>query len=433
MKFGSVCSGIEAATVAWQPLGWEAAWLAEIEKFPSAVLAHHYGPAPGRKGVENLGDMTKIAVRITAGEVESPDIFTGGCPCQAFSVAGLRKSLGDSRGQLSLEFCRIADAIDARRRCLGQPECIIIYENVPGMLSADGNAFGCFLAGLAGEDDEIKPPGGKWTNAGVVVGPSRTVAWRVLDAQFFGLAQRRKRVWVVASARQDVDPAAILFEREGMQWHPGKGDEAGQDAAREVACCLKARGGLSLKPDHETYITGQEVVPYDLFQVTAPLNRQERDEKSPCHTLARDNAAHAAVVCFPWQAGGTQQFKVGDDKAGALTKCQTLAVASFAQNQAGEVRESDVANTLGTNANASGRNTPMIRSGPFVRRLTPSECEKLQGFPVSYTQIPWRKKPAESCPDGPRYKALGNSWAVPCARWIGQRIISHLAQEDYLR
>ena len=222
MRFGSVCSGIEAASVAWHPIGWEAAWLSEIEPFPSAVLKHHYPDVP------NLGDMTALPDRIASGEVEAPDLFCGGTPCQAFSVAGLRKSLDDSRGNLSLVFCEIANAIDAVRTTGELPPAIIFWENVPGVLSTKDNAFGCFLAGLAGEDGAVEPPGGKWTNAGCVFGPQRTVAWRVLDAQHLGVAQRRRRVFVVASAREGFDPAAVLFEFQGVRRDSAPSREAGQ-------------------------------------------------------------------------------------------------------------------------------------------------------------------------------------------------------------
>jgi len=211
MKFGSVCSGIEAASVAWHPLGWKAAWLSEIEPFPSAVLNHHYPDVP------NLGDMTTLPERILSGEVEAPDVFCGGTPCQAFSFAGLRQSLDDARGNLSLTFVGIANAIDQVRSVQQSNPSIVFWENVPGVLSTKDNAFGCFLGALAGEDDALVPPGGRWTNAGFIDGPQRAVAWRVLDAQYFGVAQRRRRVFVVASARADFDPAAVLFEFEGVR------------------------------------------------------------------------------------------------------------------------------------------------------------------------------------------------------------------------
>lgn len=144
MKYGSVCSGIEAASVAWEPLGWQPAWFAEIEAFPSAVLATHW------PDVANLGDMTKIAAAVRAGVVEAPDVLVGGTPCQAFSIAGLRNGLEDERGQLTLSYVELANAIDAKRRERGEPESIIVWENVPGLLNSKDNAFGCFLAGLAG-------------------------------------------------------------------------------------------------------------------------------------------------------------------------------------------------------------------------------------------------------------------------------------------
>jgi DNA (cytosine-5)-methyltransferase 1 len=239
IRFGSVCSGIEAASVAWHPLGWQTAWLAEIEPFPSAVLAHHY------PGTPNLGDMTTIARRILTGEVEAPDVFAGGTPCQAFSVAGLRKSLDDARGNLSLKFVELADAIDHVRARRGDAECVVFWENVPGVLSTPDNAFGCFLAGLAGEDEPLQPPGKRWANAGCVYGPRRAVAWRTLDAQYFGVAQRRRRVFVVASARNGFDPAQVLFEWEGVRRDLAPRRSQAEDAAGTIAGGSRERGGYS--------------------------------------------------------------------------------------------------------------------------------------------------------------------------------------------
>lgn len=237
MRFGSVCSGIEAASVAWGPLGWEAAWLSEIEKFPCEVLKHHYPDVP------NLGDMTKLPEMILSGQVEAPDLFCGGTPCQAFSVAGLRQSLSDARGNLSLIFCEIADAIDHMRSVRGAHPSIVFWENVPGVLNTKDNAFGCFLGALAGEDDALIPPGGRWTNAGFVDGPQRAVAWRVLDAQYFGVAQRRRRVFVVASARADFDPAAVLFEFDGVRRDIAPSRETGK-VAPTIPSRSTAGGGL---------------------------------------------------------------------------------------------------------------------------------------------------------------------------------------------
>jgi len=227
MRYGSLCSGIEAASVAWEPLGWQPAWFAEIEPFPSAVLAHHWPHVP------NHGDMTQLVGKILNGSVEAPDVLVGGTPCQAFSVAGLRGSLDDERGNLTLVLIRILDAIDFIRARNGQPPCILVWENVPGVLNTKDNAFGCFLGGLAGENLPLEPAGKKWTNAGAVLGPTREIAWRVLDAQFFGVPQRRRRIFAVASARA-IRPAEILFERQGQAGHPAAGSEAGQDPAAFV-------------------------------------------------------------------------------------------------------------------------------------------------------------------------------------------------------
>lgn len=242
ITFGSVCSGIEAASVALGPLGFVPAWLSEIDPFASAVLAHHYPAVP------NLGDMTAIARRVLAGDVAAPDVLCGGTPCQAFSVAGLRNSLADARGNLTLKFVELADAIDHVRLARGEPAAGILWENVPGVLSTKDNAFGCFLAGLAGEDEPLQPPGGRWANAGAVYGPARSVAWRTLDAQYFGVAQRRRRVFVVASARNGLDPAAVLFEWDGM-----RRDTAPSREAWKVAPTIPSRstGGGGLGTDFD--------------------------------------------------------------------------------------------------------------------------------------------------------------------------------------
>jgi len=184
ITYASVCSGIEAPSAAWHPapLAWKPLWFSEIEPFPKAVLAHRYPDVP------DLGDMTTLPARILAGEVPAPDVFIGGTPCQSFSVAGLRKGLADPRGQLTRTFVEIIDAIDTVRSAAGKPPVVAVWENVPGVLSDKDNAFGNFLGALCGEDDALLPAGPKWTNAGSVLGPRRSLAWRVLDAQHFGVA-----------------------------------------------------------------------------------------------------------------------------------------------------------------------------------------------------------------------------------------------------
>ena len=307
MKYGSVCSGVEAATVAWHPLGWEPKFFSEIEKFPSEVLQHHYPDVP------NYGDMTEFKEWPN----DSIDLLVGGTPCQSFSVAGLRKGLEDPRGNLMLTYLAMAD------RC--KPKWIV-WENVPGVLSSNGGRdFGTFLAALG------------------QIGYG--FAYRVLDAQYFGVAQRRRRVFVVGYLGDWRRAAAVLFERESMSGHPAPSRETRE----EIAQCLTTRTGSAYDPTTETL-----PIAYDTTNITSPTNGSNPKPNDPVFTLA------------------------------------------------------------------SGQHPPLLT--PHVRRLTPTETERLQGFPDNYTQIAWRNKEAEDCPDGPRYKAMGNSMAVPVMRWIGERI-----------
>jgi DNA (cytosine-5)-methyltransferase 1 len=361
MRYLSICSGIEAASVAWHPLGWEPVGFAEIEPFPSAVLAHHWPDVP------NLGDMTNFH----AWNIARPDLLVGGTPCQAFSVAGLRKGLADARGNLSLVFCEMADHFD--------PEWVI-WENVPGVLSSKDNAFGCFLAGLCGADDPLVP-NGKWSSAGVVSGPKRTVAWRVLDAQFFGVAQRRRRVFVLAvRGAGNFRCAEALFPvGEGVFWDSPPRREAGQGSTYDIAPCIAASGrGFERTGDTR----GQDcLIPHTVGSLCA--------DSHPIAFSCKDHGFYQPAVAT-------------DLYNGAI--------------------DGDVTHSIQVgNGNAMG-GVPSAITSMQVRRLTPTECERLQGFPDGHTLIPWRNKPAEDCPDGPRYKALGNSMAVPVMRWIGERI-----------
>jgi len=482
MRFGSVCSGIEAASVAFNQLGWDAAWFSEIEPFPSAVLAHHY------PDVTNVGDMTKVADMVRNLEIEAPDMLCGGTPCQAFSVAGLRNSLDDARGNLSLTFCEIANAIDSTRSLHGGQPTIVFWENVPGVLSTKDNAFGCFLAGLAGESDELVAPGGKWTDAGYVSGPQRTIAWRTLDAQYFGLAQRRRRVFVVASAREGFDPAKVLFEFDGVRRDTAPSREARESVAQGVefdpsggrftdvnptlntrakdgpirnqlagaalvpaiAQCLTTRTGQRYDPETETetilpafgFAQNQrdEVLVMDVAGALAaePVAKQQTyiafsrnddgsdaTEELSLTLRVAGNADGMMAVALPIntqiamrhnQLGESTGFGIGgeSDPAFTLTKGHSHAVAY---------------NIYGGNKRADrpegGFYVKQEETPPAmqVRRLTPTECERLQGFQDGYTNVPYRGKPAA---DGNRYKALGNSWAVPVVNWIGRRIQAHI-------
>lgn len=417
MIYGSICSGIEAATVAWEPLGWKAAWFSEIEAFPSAVLAERWPE------VVNLGDMTKIAAAVRAGEVQAPDVMVGGTPCQAFSIAGLRNGLSDARGQLTLSYVELANAIDDKRIERGEEEAIFVWENVPGVLTSHDNAFGCFLAGLAGEGCELKPSGGKWTHSGCVYGPQRTIAWIVKDAQYFGVAQRRKRVFVVASARKGFDPCQVLFESEGVRRDtpPSREPQTAVAAltARGVGTCgaddnqaqaghLLAFGGGNTggNIDVAACLTAKgqridfEVETFAVHGIQDPDTNLEL-----AHTLGRNHGQENAIFSEPF----------------------TLAIRGRNEGSTVEIRNDGVANALLTpNGGRAGMGVGAISWGMQVRRLMPVECERLQGFPDSHTLISWRGKEATECPDGPRYRAIGNSMAVPVMRWIGERIAAAL-------
>lgn len=429
MRFGSVCSGIEAASVAWNPLGWRAAWFSEIEAFPSAVLAHY-------PDVPNLGDMSTLPERIRCGEVEAPDVFCGGTPCQAFSVAGLRRSLDDARGNLSLTFCEIANAIDAVRLPRGKQPAVVFWENVPGVLNTKDNAFGCFLAGLAGEDDPLIPPGKKWSNAGAVYGPKRAIAWRVLDAQYFGVAQRRRRVFVVASARTGFDPAAVLFEFDGVRRDTAPSREAGQGAAGGAGAGAavgfqSSQSGVRLVDTHATLDANNGPRRHNgvITMAHGQGGAEIGFDRGP--TLTCNHEAPIAAYCFSAKDHGAdaQQDLAPTLRAGGHAGSHANAGVMPAVAVTGQITHAlnTANNGKGSSEDGTGRGVPTIATTTMqVRRLTPRECERLQGFPDDYTLITVRGKPAA---DGPRYKALGNSWAVPNVRWIGQRIADFLDAE----
>lgn len=506
MIYGSVCSGIEAASLAWEPLGWSPAWFAEIEPFPSAVLAHHW------PHVTNLGDMTKIATAVLKGDVVAPDILVGGTPCQAFSVAGAREGLADDRGFLTIKYVELANAIDQKRAAAGAVPCITVWENVPGVLSSKDNAFGAFLGFLAGEDCELVPPGKKWENAGCVLGPQRAIAWRILDAQYFGVAQRRRRVFVVASAREGFDPAKVLFEPEGVRRDSAPSREAGKavaaltangvgtcgaddnqgqsghliaqhldvdcigtltagfgkvgapevDAytcipwANHVAGTLNANGkaaGSATQQDAEAGMLvvhgtqdpdtnvelahtlgrnqGQEnalLLPFDTTQVTSSQNRSNPKYGDPCHPLAAN--AHVPAVCITGDITRTLKAEGFDASEDGTGRGRPIVTAFSAKDYGADATEGLTPTLRAGNShhgNANSGNWMAIQQEMQVRRLTPVECERLQGVPDGHTDVPYRGKPAA---DGPRYKAIGNSMAVPCMAFIGQRIDLHLSEID---
>ena len=471
LTFGSVCSGIEAASVALHPLGWETAWLAEIEPFPSAVLAHHYPDTP------NLGDMTALPAKVLRREIVAPDVLIGGTPCQSFSVAGMRKGMADERGLLTIRFVELADAIDHVRAADGTDPGIVWWENVPGVLSDKENAFGCFLAALVGESEPLVAPGGKWADTGAVYGPRRTLAWRVLDAQYFGLAQRRRRVFVVASARNGFDSCAVLFELGGV-----RRDTAPSREARQTAPTIPARstagGGLGTDFDCDGGLIAGKQWPAEVcstldtaFGAKQGLEDQHVNAGCPMfvpvafdttHTLrgegfdAGEDGTGRGTPIIPIQnatrgknqnglgVGGDVMYTLDQGSQHGVALTPTLramnhgdshanaggqvAIAFHHNAQAAQLPGPNTDTSASASASLTCSQQAAVAQAMLVRRLTPQECEKLQGFEPGYTRVPWRKKPAVDCPDGPRYKAIGNSMAVPCIQWIGRRIQQHLEE-----
>ncbi|MDD2366014.1 MAG: DNA cytosine methyltransferase [Desulfuromonadaceae bacterium] len=315
IKVGSICSGIEAASVAWKDIGYTFNWFSEINEFPSKLLKFKYPNIP------NLGDMCEISSKIRLGLVDVPDLICGGTPCQAFSLAGWKKGLDDDRGNLTLKFVDIIEENDAVRERNGCSATKVFWENVEGVLNDKTNAFGCFVSSLAGLKDELSPS--KWPTAGIIHGSKRNIAWRVLDAKYFGLPHQRRRLYVLAGGK-DFFPEQALFES-------------------------------SSKNDFTSY---------------------------PNSSLVFNKDGHSIEVFRNY------------------TDCLYSAYGTK------------------WNGNAAAYNGSLfvVQNGR-LRRLTPLECERLMGFPDNYTNLAGAK-PTN------RYQAVGNSWAVPVVRWIGERIIN---------
>ena len=477
MKYLSVCSGIEAASKAWEPIGWEPVAFSEIEPFPSAVLKHHWPKVP------NLGDMSKYEQwNIQSGSV---DLLVGGTPCQSFSVAGLRQGLKDPRGNLMLTYLAIAERLKPRW---------LVWENVPGVLSSNGGKdFGSFLGALG----EL---GYEW-------------AYRVLDAQWFGVAQRRRRVFVVAHLGKGNLAAKVLFESESVRRDTAPSREARKGIATNVAPSLTASNDPSRSPQSSEVtqqvnavmqaiaerevcgclsdgahmgggLNGQDAYSGRIMAVAnaipihdqATRNAGKRGDKQdgkgnglgvgkpgdPCPTLTKgdkhavlyENHPNDSRVTGPHDVAPSCVSRYGT--GGGNVPLVQEGVDLYNQALTGDVHcplrtagghgapaalvqeaiafEPGIATREGSDSRFVKELSPTLRkemgdnqvavsdNRMAVRRLTPRECERLQGFPDDHTMIPWRNKPADQCPDGPRYKALGNSMAVPCMAWIGKRI-----------
>ena len=364
MNYLSVCSGIEAATVAWRHMGWKSVGFSEIEKFPSQVLAHHYPQ------VTNFGDMTKYKewnINDTVG------LLVGGTPCQSFSVAGLRKGLEDPRGNLALTYVGILDKF--------RPKWCV-WENVPGVLSSgSGRDFGSFLGALAQLGYGF--------------------SYRVLDAQNFGVAQRRRRVFVVGHLGDWRPTAKVLFEPESLSGNIAQSRKERQD----IANCL-TKSPSSYSSYNPARGEGNAVITHVADKCPTILSSAAGFSR-PGNTVTEHETYIAEA--FGWQNSSHQSMSV-DTISPTLDKSKVPATYTFAADMNFLPSfNPNVSNTLIRKGNMS------VNDGLRVRRLTPVECERLQGFPDNYTNIP-------SAADTNRYKALGNSMAVPVMKWIGERI-----------
>lgn len=410
LKMGTFCSGIGAPEVAARGM-FEPIWFSEIEPFPCAVLAHHWPQVP------NLGDMTAPDLVERIASAGLPDVVVAGLPCQPFSVAGLRNGEADPRN-LTARFVEIADAIDDLRHADGKPPVWWLVENVPGLLSDKGNAFGALLGGMVGSSSAIVP-GGRWECSGVATGPRRSAAWRVLDAQFFGVAQRRRRVFAifVADSGSLKCADALLPIINSMSWHTPPRREAGERPAPTISARTRGGGGLGTDFDCDGGLIAHTL-------------RGEGFDASEDGTGRRTPLVPVSVAMRGRDEGA--QIEIGDECAftlrastGGGDKPHVFAPVAFDLNQiTSKVNRSRpdpaVHHTLPATACP-----PHLATEWAVRRLTPRETARLQGFPDDHTAITYRGKPAA---DGPQYKAHGNSMAVPVIRWIMDRM--RISMED---
>ena len=487
MRYLSLFSGIEAATQAWQPLGWECVAVSEIEPFPCAVLEHHYPHVP------NLGDVTKITEQQIK-DLGQIDLIVFGSPCQNLSVAGNRK--GFEGEQSSLFYAAMEIIKHAKRHCNTR---FALWENVPGAFSSNKGAdFTEVVKHMAGLD-ELNTPTNGWGKEGAAVGSNGLLEWSVLDAQWFGLAQRRKRVFAIVDFGDWTSRPPILLERESLRGDSAPSRETRQDftadvrastegkswysvdtqqpparLAHEIAPCLAASmykeppsvmqlpsepyqqvvGALCARDckgvGNQYVAEGKLVVEKAVysFDSLASNSMKSKNPHSGCRQVElakcldtsngcpRKNQGGLAVVAIAGNIIGRTEGNGGNgngfDESGAcytLTTNDRHAVAFAEPSRARALdvlKNNEPSPTLSAKMGTGGNNMPMIafsaNPNSVVRRLTPIECERLQGFPDDWTKIPYRNKSADDCPNGVRYKALGNSMAVNVMAWIGQKI-----------
>ena len=389
MRYLSLFSGIEAATQAWQPLGWECVAVSEIEPFPCAVLAHHYPNVP------NLGDVTKITEQQIK-DLGQIDLIVFGSPCQNLSVAGNRKGLqGD---QSSLFYAAMEVIKYAKQHCGTR---FALWENVCGAFGSNKGAdFTEVVKHMAGLSDLDTPKNG-WGKEGAAVGANGLLEWSVLDAQWFGLAQRRKRVFAIVDFGEWASRPPILLERESLRGDSAPSREARQDFTADVRASTYREGSF-----------GQFVETQAGGTVKA---------SGGC----LGGGSESRICCH-----GTQDPISNNETAYALgcNNGQENVVALAVSDVCGTLTRSHGDRGVCMDSFASGQCA--IGKG-YVRRLTPKEAERLQGFPDDWTKIPYRGRSVDDCPNGVRYKALGNSMAVNVMAWIGQKVQQAVAIKAY--
>jgi DNA (cytosine-5)-methyltransferase 1 len=330
--FGSLCAGIEAASLVLKPMGLTPLWYSEIAEFPSNFLKKKYPETP------NLGDMNSLPKLLKLKKIEPPDLLCGGTPCQAFSLAGTQNGLNDDRGQLTLKYIEVANEIDKARKEQGKESAILFWENVEGVLTDKTNAFGIFLAGLVGQTKPIEDI--KFTSAGIIYGKERNVAWRVLDGKYFGLPQQRKRLYLVAGGKKFF-PEQILFELGN--------------------------------------------------KFSDPFKKVTKDIPS---LFGKEQQTNKHILFKTIDGNKVEVFR-------SYTDCLYAAYGTK------------------WNGNAAAYNGSLfVVQNKKLRRLTPLECERLMGLPDNYTFI-------QGCSSTNRYKAVGNSWAVPVVKWVADRIVNY--------
>ena len=450
MKYFSVCSGIECASVAWHPLGFKPMGFSEIDPFRSAVLDYHYPE------VKNYGDFTQIEKDDIGG---SPDVLVGGTPCATFSIAGLREGISSERGNLALEFIRMVKRLNPRW---------VVWENVPGVLSSNnGRDFASFLTGLA--------------ECGY------GFAYRVLDTQYIrtqrfprAIPQMRRRVFVVGHSRDWRCPSKVLFDREVLRWNPPpsrpkkqsltrkttfrltrsdqhiQDDKAGTIAARDYKSAtdlvsedltiihgnFSRVNGDGFKKDGATYTLTATEVP-SIYQGTFEARSADdgaprvRKEDVASTLTARDYKSQETCVVFEPRSPDDGAPRVKKEEVsptlnamtgGNRQPCVSIVFEPKSPDGVPRVRNDFTSPTL--NSMTGGNITPCIVDEgvkaprqSIVRRLTPLECERLQGLPDNYTQVPYRGKPKEECPVSKRYEAVGRGMSINVMEFLGTRIM----------